>query len=229
MWCPFLCALLLCSRSVPQAQSGAAEPVGVDADAALPTRNSRHHYLDGNYWSAPPCGGARSSGGRSSRVVARKKAAGAAPAAADDLSAPPQALPKWTCSRCASLVGQDVFARGEDGFFYRGCAMARDPYGQMQVRWLASQNGVSIEWISERHVALADTVADVSSLRAGYRSPRGRTSRRKLGCQPLRLGNRLWRSSVGLDAELALPMRAQDALYLARWARLLVPASGAGG
>lgn len=82
----------------------------------------------------------------------------------------------WSCSRCSRLVGKAVFARADDGYFYRGIAVARDPHGQMRVRFDeadASSGGagtpIEPQWISERHVGLAEVAASRTELRAGLK------------------------------------------------------------
>ena len=57
-------------------------------------------------------------------------AAGAAAVAAEALAVEAMG---WRCGRCASLLGRAVYARGVDGFYHRGVAVARDEHGQMQV------------------------------------------------------------------------------------------------
>ena len=82
----------------------------------------------------------------------------------------------WSCSRCTRLVGKAVFARADDGYFYRGTSTARDPHGQMCVRFDEADEssggaGAPIEpqWISERHVGLAEAAAQRTELRAGLK------------------------------------------------------------
>ena len=57
-------------------------------------------------------------------------AAGAAAVAAEALAVEAAG---WRCGRCAALLGRAVYARGVDGFYHRGVAVARDEHGQMQV------------------------------------------------------------------------------------------------
>jgi len=89
------------------------------------------HNLDGSYWSAALPAGKRSAAARSAAAEARFQAAAAGAAVAAEAVAAEAVV--WRCERCAALLGRAVYARGVDGFYHRGVAVARDEHGQMQV------------------------------------------------------------------------------------------------
>ena len=112
----------------------APDPRAPPAAAPGPNGKDGHsgkHNLDGSYWSAALPAGKRSAAARSAAAEARFEAAaaGAAAVAAEAVAA--EAV-VWRCERCAALLGRAVHAKGVDGFYHRGVAVARDEHGQMQ-------------------------------------------------------------------------------------------------
>ena len=107
--------------------------------AAAPGPNGKgsqagKHNLDGSYWSAALPAAKRSAAARAAAAEARFEAAarGASAGAVATEAVAAEAV-VWQCDRCAALLGRAVYARGVDGFYHRGVAVARDEHGQMQV------------------------------------------------------------------------------------------------
>ena len=126
----------------PAALPSPTPPVAPDPPAppaAAPGPNGKgsqagKRNLDGSYWSAALPAAKRSAAARAAAAEARFEAAarGASAGAVATEAVAAEAV-VWQCDRCAALLGRAVYARGVDGFYHRGVAVARDEHGQMQV------------------------------------------------------------------------------------------------
>ena len=120
---------LLPPPTPPVAPDPRAPPAAAPGPDGKVSQTGKHN-LDGSYWSAALPAGKRSAAARSAAAEARFQAAAAGAAVAAEAVAAEAVV--WRCERCAALLGRAVYARGVDGFYHRGVAVARDEHGQMQ-------------------------------------------------------------------------------------------------
>ena len=142
----------------PTQADAAEEDEGEEAEEEV---SGLAHELNGSYWSAASRGrrgagrsydehlAATAAVAAAKAAEAEAAASRAAAVAAAGRRAPPPPVPArpvvgkasglqqspytaWRCARCASLLGHAVYAKGQDGFYHRGEAVARDEHGQMQ-------------------------------------------------------------------------------------------------